>query len=226
MPERALSFGQIIPWLALKKGGEDKKGRWPGKGGRVSSILMHPWQTQKLACAQSHQKWGKHGLHPSAAFFSFTEGRTFKNLGKSIESIKWNYVKTRGSEVPGQDFIDDLITFQLMSPPTLFLCKTSVKIQAGLDSFTARPSPHWRKWECCFSTFWTFQNVMCGLSKQWFIKPVSVQIPWLDKSAAPQAPISLLSVRGKRGRESVPRYTSHLPNNTAVHQTLPEYLFN
>lgn len=86
MPERALSFGQIIPWLALKKGGEDKKGRWPGKRGRVSSILMHPWQTQKLACAQSHQKWGKHGLHPSAAFFSFTEGRTFKNLGKSIQS--------------------------------------------------------------------------------------------------------------------------------------------
>lgn len=50
--------------------------------------------------------------------------------------------KTRGGEVPGQDFIDDQITFQLMAPPTLFLCETSVKIQAGLNSFTARPSPH------------------------------------------------------------------------------------
>lgn len=33
-------------------------------------------------------------------------------------------------KVSGQDFIDDLITFQPMSPPTLLLCKTSVKTQA------------------------------------------------------------------------------------------------
>lgn len=39
-------------------------------------------------------------------------------------------------KVSGQDFIDDLITFQPMSPPTLLLCKTSVKTQASLDSFT------------------------------------------------------------------------------------------
>ena len=50
--------------------------------------------------------------------------------------------KTIRGEVPGQDFTDELITSQLISPPTLHLCKASVKTQAGLDSFTAGPSPH------------------------------------------------------------------------------------
>lgn len=228
MPERVFSFGQIIPGLALKKGGEDKKGWWLVHGGesppfwrisgRHENLPVHSLTRRGANTACIHQLW-------VFSYITFTKELIFKNLNQSAESIKWYYFKTRGGEVSGKDFIDDLITFQLMSLPILFLCKTSVKIQAGLDSFTARLSPHWRNWELFFNIS-DFPKCNVCLSKQWFIKLVSVQIPWLDTSAALQLPFSFLSVRGKPGREEMPKYISHLPNNTVVHQTLPEYLFN
>lgn len=68
MSERAFSFGQIIPWLTLKRA-KAKAGGGSGVGGGGVSYSML-WQTQKPACAQSHEKWGKNDLYLLHFFLS------------------------------------------------------------------------------------------------------------------------------------------------------------
>lgn len=89
MPERAFSFGQIIPWLSLKKG--ETAG---GGGGNVRSLCY------SNSISGRHKGWpghhltssgAKYSLHPSAAcssFMTFTDQLTSIKISEPTVSIK------------------------------------------------------------------------------------------------------------------------------------------